>query len=104
MRVKYKKISKNYNISSYPALENCLFRAASLTKNVDIDQYEYSGYGNGFDRTGQFSFDYGEKRYPNFRSRTFTSVTWYYIKSKKNCIPLVLLKIIKKLFELAIEF
>ena len=31
------EISKNYNISSYPTLENCLFGAVSLTKNVDID-------------------------------------------------------------------
>ena len=30
-------MSKNYNISSYPTLENCLFRAISLTKHVDID-------------------------------------------------------------------
>ena len=36
------EISKNYNISSYPSLENCLFGAASLTKHVDIDQYKYS--------------------------------------------------------------
>ena len=31
------KISKNYSISSYPTLENCLFGAVSLTKNADID-------------------------------------------------------------------
>ena len=31
------EISKNYNISSYPTLEDCLFGAVSLTKNVDID-------------------------------------------------------------------
>ena len=50
------KISKNCNISSYPTLENCLFGAVSLTKNADIDQYKYSGYGIGFDRGGEFSF------------------------------------------------
>ena len=50
------EISKNYNISSYPTLENCLFRAVSLTKHADIDQYKYSGYGIGFDRKGEFSF------------------------------------------------
>ena len=49
------EISKNYNISSYPALENCLFGAVSLTKHVDIDQHKYSGYGIGFDRKGTFS-------------------------------------------------
>ena len=48
--------SKNYSISSYPTLENCLFGTISLTKNADIDQYKYSGYGIGFDRKGQFSF------------------------------------------------
>ena len=49
------EISKNYNISSYPTLENCLFGAVSLTKHVDIDQYKYSGYSIGFDRKGEFS-------------------------------------------------
>ena len=53
------EISKNYNISSYPTLENCLFGAVSLTKHVDIDQYKFSGYGTGFDRKGEFSFDNG---------------------------------------------
>ena len=51
--------SKNYNISSYPTLENCLFGAVSLTKHADIDQYKYSGYGIGFDRNGEFSFGKG---------------------------------------------
>ena len=32
------EISKNYNISSYLTLENCLFGAVSLTKNADIDR------------------------------------------------------------------
>ena len=50
------KISKNYNISSYPTLKNCLFGAVSLTKNADIDKYKYSGYSIGFDRGGEFSF------------------------------------------------
>ena len=31
------EISKNYSISSYPTLKNCLFEAVSLTKNADID-------------------------------------------------------------------
>ena len=50
------EISKNHNISDYPTLENCLFGAVSLTKHVDIDQYNYSGYRIGFDRKGEFSF------------------------------------------------
>ena len=49
-------ISKNYNISSYPTLENYLFGAVSLTKSADIDQCNYSGYGIGFDRLEKFSF------------------------------------------------
>ena len=53
------EISKNYNISSYPTLENFLFGAVSLTKHVDIDQYKYSGFGIGFDRKGEFSFGNG---------------------------------------------
>ena len=53
------EISKNYNISSNPTLENFLFGAFSLTKHVDIDQYKYSGYGIGFDRKEEFSFSNG---------------------------------------------
>ena len=43
------------NISSYSTLENCLFGAVKLTKNVDVDLYKYFGYGNGFDRKEFFS-------------------------------------------------
>ena len=39
-----------------PTLKNCLFGTFTLTKNADIDKYEYSGYGIGFDRRGSFSF------------------------------------------------
>ena len=53
------EISKNYSISTYPTLKNCLFGAVSLTKNADIGQYKYSGYGIGFDRQGEFSFRNG---------------------------------------------
>ena len=28
-----------------PTLKNCLFGAATLTRNADIDKYVYSGYG-----------------------------------------------------------
>ena len=42
-----------------PTLQNCLFGAATLTKNADIEKYEYSGYGIGFDRRGSFSFPNG---------------------------------------------
>ena len=33
-----------------------MFGAVTLTKNIDIDQYKYYGYGIGFDRKGEFSF------------------------------------------------
>ena len=33
-----------------------MFGAVRLTKNADIDNYGYSGYGIGFDRRGRFSF------------------------------------------------
>ena len=39
----------------YPTLKNCLFGAIKLTKNSDIDKYEYAGYGTGFDSRGTFS-------------------------------------------------
>ena len=46
---------KNINISDYPTLENCSFGAVRLTKNADINKYNYSGYGIAFDRHGCFS-------------------------------------------------
>ena len=53
------EINKNDNTSSDLALENCLFGAVSLTKNADIDNYKYSGYGIGFDGHGFFSHSSG---------------------------------------------
>ena len=43
-------------ITSDPTLKNCLFGAVTLTKNVNIDRYVYSGYGIGFDRKRSFLF------------------------------------------------
>ena len=42
-----------------PTLKECLFDEVTFTKNADIDRYGYSGYGMGFDRTGNFSFPSG---------------------------------------------
>ena len=53
------EISKNINISSYPTFENILSGTVSLIKNVDIDEYKYSGYDTGFDRKGTFSVGNG---------------------------------------------
>ena len=39
-----------------PTLKSCLFGAVILTKNADIDKYQYSGYRIGFDRKSSFSF------------------------------------------------
>ena len=52
------EITDNFNVSSYPTLENCLFRAVKLTKHADIDKYGYSGYEIGFDRHESFSFSF----------------------------------------------
>ena len=46
------KVIKNYN-------KNCLFGAATLTKNTDIDKNRYSGYGIGFHRGSSFLFPDG---------------------------------------------
>ena len=55
----YEINKKGNTITSDLTLENCLFGAVTLTKNVNIDRYGYSGYGIGFDRKGIFSFSGG---------------------------------------------
>ena len=51
------EITSDYKDINYPTLENCLFGSVKLTKNADIDKYEYSGHGIGFDRETSFSID-----------------------------------------------
>ena len=51
------EISKSININDYPILENCLFGAVRLTKNVGVDKYKHWGYGTGFDRKGSYWID-----------------------------------------------
>ena len=46
---------KDWTTSSDLTLENCLFGAVTLTKNVNIDKYGYSDYRIGFDRRSSFS-------------------------------------------------
>ena len=53
------EISKNINISDYSTLGNCLFRAVTLAKNADVDQYNYSGCEIRFDWHGLFSHPSG---------------------------------------------
>ena len=45
--------------SSDPTSKNCLFGAVTLTKNLDIEKYGYSGFGIGFDRRSSFTFPGG---------------------------------------------
>ena len=47
-----KRINNNPDFN----LENCLFGAVKITKNVDTSLYNYSGYGIGFDSGSSFSF------------------------------------------------
>ena len=42
-----------------PTLKNCLSGTVTLTKNININKYGYSGYGIGFDRRSSFSFPGG---------------------------------------------
>ena len=48
------EITDNFNLSSYPTPENCLFGTVKLTKNADIDKCGYSGYEIGFYRHERF--------------------------------------------------
>ena len=42
------------------ALDDCLFGAVKLTKNVNPNKYRYSGHGKGFNARLQFSLSNGE--------------------------------------------
>ena len=53
------ELSSNINNFEF-TLENCLFGAVKITKNADIDQYKYSGYGIGLDSPGTFLFPSGK--------------------------------------------
>ena len=50
------KLRKRSNNSPDMTLENCIFGAVKITKNVDTSKYQYSGYGIGFDAGSSFSF------------------------------------------------
>ena len=55
----YELVASSSHVSD-PTLKNCLFKAVTLTKNVEIEKYKYSGYGTRFDRRSTFSFPGGE--------------------------------------------
>ena len=52
-------VLKTNNNSNYSILKKCLFGAVSLTKNADINMYNYFGYGIGFDGHGSYSHPSG---------------------------------------------
>ena len=55
----YEINKKDNPITSDPTLENCLFGAVTLSKNVNIDRYGHPDYGIGSDRKRSFSFSGG---------------------------------------------
>ena len=52
-------LQSNPNYNPDFTLENCLFGAVKITKNIDVDIYKYSGYGIGFDGRGIFTHPTG---------------------------------------------
>ena len=50
-----------YNLGAEFTIVNCLFGAAKLTKDVDVDNYGYTGYGIGFDARSFFSVRNGSR-------------------------------------------
>ena len=42
--------------NSNTSIKKCLFGAVTLTKNADIENYGYSGFGSGFHKRSRFSF------------------------------------------------
>ena len=55
----YEINEKDSMTSSDATLENCLFGAVTLIKNVNIDKYRYFDYGIGSDRWSSFLFSGG---------------------------------------------
>ena len=52
-------LSASSSFKDDPTLAKSLFGAVILTKIADIDKYQYSAYGIGFDRKSSFSFPGG---------------------------------------------
>ena len=50
------KLQKRTVSSPDFTLENNLFGAVKITKNIDTNKYNYSGYGISFDAKSSFSF------------------------------------------------
>ena len=81
-------VSSSHN--NYPTLKNCLFGAVTLTENTDIDKYEYSGYGTGFDRRSSFSFPSGGFGQNVLISRVEMSFSAHIDNKKKDISVLVI--------------
>ena len=81
-------VSSSHN--NYPTLKNCLFGAVTLTENTDIDKYEYSGYGTGFDRRSSFSFPSGGSGQNVLISRIEMSFSAHIDNKKKDISVLVI--------------
>ena len=47
------------NLNTDFTLGNCLFGSVKLTKNADLDKYQYSSYGIGFNYRSEFSLPDG---------------------------------------------
>ena len=81
-------VSSSHN--NYPTLKNCLFGAVTLTENTDIDKYEYSGCGTGFDRRSSFSFPSGGSGQNVLISRVEMSFSAHIDNKKKDISVLVI--------------
>ena len=53
------KLTGSYSDDNYPTVKNSLFDAVTSTKTAEIDKYQCSGYGIGFNRREIFSFPGG---------------------------------------------
>ena len=54
------------NLNTYFTLGNRFFRSEKLTKNADLDKYNYTGYDIGFDSRLEYLFtdgSYGKNHY-----------------------------------------
>ena len=57
--ISYTLGSQLRNLTTDFTLGNCLFGSVKLTKNADLDNYKYSGYGIGFDSRSEFALSNG---------------------------------------------
>ena len=51
----YELDTRSRNLNTDFTLKDCLFGSVKLTKNADLDKYNYSGYSIGSDSISEFS-------------------------------------------------